>query len=1093
MAHEMEQWLGALGLERYLDTLVDNEIDLDTVPYVTDRDLADLGVALGARRRLMAAAAELRAADVADHHDVERRQLTLLFCDLVGSTELSQRLDPEDLREVMKSYQDAVVGAVTRFGGHVANYLGDGVLAYFGWPRAHEDQAAQAVRAGLAAVSSVANVALGDGRTLEGRVGIATGTVIVGDLVGERGRDVDAVIGETPNLAARLEGLAEPGHVVIESATLALLRRQFEVRDLGPQPLKGFVRPIPAHAVVRERSGESRFEQSRGASLTSLVGRDSERRLLLEKWELASAGRGQAVALAGEAGIGKSRLVRELRDVVAGDRSFGVRLQCSPLHTNTAYFPISQRLSRAAGIAAADDGRARLDKLARLLGADGSVGDHEVGLIAELLSIEAARPNLVESLTPLEIRRDASEILLGQVVSMARSGPVLLTVEDMQWADPSTEALIDDLIGQIDDVSVLLVMTRRPDDHRASRQSAATTIHVNRLGREQCREIVRHVSGSEPTDEMVDAIVARSDGNPLFVEELTRTLTKSDATTCDSGRSAVNEIPVSLEASLMARLDRLGPAKEVAQVASAVGREFDDELVAAVLGISDEALDAQLSTLVEFGVVEPQPDADERRHVFRHALLQEAAYASMLHSRQRDLHLRLADHIEQRRPGDPAEPEVLARHFELADRPEPAARYFALAGRQAAARYAIDEAISHFERALSLLPPGAGSTMSEFQIRIALGVVLTAARGYAATSVEQNYLRAQEIDGVAGSTAERFAVVRGLWNCYFDRGDLPRSLRLARDLVDLAEQGDDELFSSFASRALGSVELMRGEVARATRLLELGRQARSRSSGELDLHALGEDPGVICEMYLGWTKTAEGDIRDGLACSHAASEQARSGGQPIAVAFADTLRLVALVWTGYVEQARLLAGELEEFTRAHHLVFWAASARTYRGWTLPQPERGLEMMIAGFEAWKQTGARLHIPTFERVIMDGCLAVGDVVGARRAGGAAMQACDRFGENLHRADILRLLAACEVADGDALAAEALLREAIGVAAATGAGLFELRATDELARLLIAHGRVDAADRVLAAASAKVDADTDAPVVVRARQLLATIESA
>lgn len=1088
MTNDIRRWLMGLGLERYIDTFVDHEIDLDTVRFVSDRDLAELGVALGARRRILAAAAEVGERPRVEAVDAERRQLTLMFCDLVGSTELSQRIDPEDLRDVMRAYQDVVVGAVRTFGGHVANYLGDGILAYFGWPHADEDQAAQAVRAGLAAVSGVSGVTVGPGRRLESRVGIATGTVIVGDLVGERGRDVDAVIGTTPNLAARLEGLARSGEVVIESATLQLLGRQFDVRDLGPQLLKGFDQPVPAHVVLRERPAASRFEQSHGATLTAAVGRDAERRLLLDLWERAAGGSGQVVTIAGDAGIGKSRLVQELIDGVTAPLA-DVRLQCSPLHANTAFFPISQRLSRAARFAVGDDGPTRLDKLARLLAFDGPIDVDELALIAGLLSIDAPRPAWIGVLAPLELRRRTSEALINQVVTMCRSAPMVLTVEDMHWVDPSTESLLDDLIERITDAPMLLVLTHRPD-YRPTRTTTrtATSVTLNRLGREQCAAIVRDVSGAEPAAELIDAIVSRSDGNPLFVEELTRTLLRAGRTADDLAATTA-EIPTTLESSLMARLDQLGTAKEVAQVASVVGREFTTDLVAGLLSIPVAVLRPQLATLVELRVVHEQDDADGSQYTFRHALLQEAAYASMLHSRRRDLHLKLAEQIERRGSGpDIANPEVLARHFDLGERPALAARYFAIAGRQAAARYANDEAISHFEQALERLPPGDEST--EFEIRVALGVVLIAAHGYAAASVEQNYLRAQEIDDGTLSTSDRFAVVRGLWNCYFDRGDLQRSRQLANELVELAERSGDDLLGAFSARSLGSVELMRGEIANATRLLESGRDARERSTAALDLHAFGEDPGVICEMYLGWTKTALGDVNEGLRCSEVAAQRARAGGQPIAIAFADTLRVVPLVWAGFTERARAVADALEEFTRTHRLVFWAASAQAYQGWTRidgADAERGLRMMIAGFDAWKRTGAGLHIPTFQRIIMDGRLATGDVAGARRAGRAATHACDRSGENLHRADILRLLAACDVAAGDLVGAERLLRQAVDVASATGAGLFQLRAAEALARLLADGDRRDEAAAVLASASAQVDVETDAPVVVRARELL------
>ncbi|MEE8236605.1 MAG: adenylate/guanylate cyclase domain-containing protein, partial [Gammaproteobacteria bacterium] len=398
MARDISEWLEDLGLGKYADVFAENEIDFNALPHVTEEDLKEIGIALGARRNLLAAIAKLESKiepmpnqDAADGRPVgaeaERRLLTVMFCDLVGSTALSRQLDPEDLRDVMRSYQDAVAGAVTRYGGHVAKYLGDGVLAYFGWPQAYEDQAERAVRAGLDAVGAVAAVQMAESAALAARVGIATGQVVVGDLVGESGRDAEAVTGETPNLAARLQGVAEPGQVVIGEATHRLVGQAFAVDDLGGHELKGFDGVVRAWRILGEVTAESRFEAAHGAALTRIVGREAELQLLLDRWHLAEGGEGQVVMISGEAGIGKSRLMQGLRDRLEESDHIRIRYQCSPYHANSALYPTIQQWSRAAGFAPDDSGDDKLDKLEALLREAGDDLTADAPLFAQLQSL----------------------------------------------------------------------------------------------------------------------------------------------------------------------------------------------------------------------------------------------------------------------------------------------------------------------------------------------------------------------------------------------------------------------------------------------------------------------------------------------------------------------------------------------------------------------------------------------------------------------------------------------------------------------------------------------------------------------------------
>lgn len=1111
MIDEIREWLDDLGLDRYVDLFAEHEIDLAALPFITDDDLQELGVALGARRQILAAAAASidEAPSTGDRameppratgRQAERRQLTLLFCDLVGSTALSQRIDPEEFRDVMRNYQDAVSGAVTRYGGHVANYLGDGVLAYFGWPQAYEDQAERAVRAGLEAIAAVEAAPSRHGRSLESRVGIATGRVVVGDLVGELGRDTDAVSGESPNLAARLEGIAKSGQVVIEDVTRRLIGRSFTLEDLGPQDLKGFDDPLQVWAVSGETGIGSRFDASQGGALAPFVGRETERQLLIERWRLAAMGAGQLVRVSGEAGIGKSRIVRSIRDHIANDPHDPLRYQCSPYHTNSAFYPIIQRIERDARFASDDADDTKLDKLERLLAESAKPVDEVAPYVAMLLSLPWADRYGECDLNPQTIRDRTLDALISHVLALSQQRPVLFIVEDMHWVDPSTEALLGALVDRLTDSSVLVVVTHRPGYEPPWRnETNHLTVALNRLSRTQCAEIVRQIGGRSISDSMADGIVARADGMPLFVEELTRTvLASSDVSASDSDATPAG-IPESLQDSLMERLDRLGGAKEVAQIGSAIGRDFSYAIAAAVAGVPEPVLQQQLRDLVESGLVVELHVSNDLHYGFRHALVQEAAHASMLLSRQRDLHLEIAQALIEITP-DTAEsqPEVLARHFDQAARFEEAVRYFDLAGRKASAAFANPEAIAHFGTALERLAAVPNWSEQErerveFRLRTALGIALISVKGYAAQQVQDNYLRALSIADAEGATDAKFAVSRGLWNCYFDRGDLSRSRDLSAELLELAEASGNDLLLAFTHRAAGSVQLMMGDVTSADALFERGLSARGRWKGDVDLLAFGEDPGLTCGQYLSWTKTARGHIEAGLQHGDVAADAARESGHPISIAFAETFRVAALGWAGEFKRAQPLAEEVERFCVEHRLVFWAASARMYRGWVmahLGDADHGLVLMREGLAQWRGTGAGLHIPTFEMAIMEGCILAGRYGEARQARDNALRACSVLGENLYLGTIIRLSGLEMAQTGDVERAIEMFQQSIEQSNRNGAGLFELRAAIDLAELLRTQHRQGEAAETLARSLAKVDSQSAVSIVSEAKQLQASL---
>lgn len=1112
MVDDVHQWLENLGLNRYLDTFVENEIDLAALPYITEADLKEMGVALGARRRLLAAAQsgdnEASPANRISEGEqeqrssaAERRQLTVMFCDLVGSTALSRQLDPEDLRDIMRRYQDAVAGAVSRYSGHVAKYLGDGVLAYFGWPQAYEDQAERAVRAGMDAVAAVTFVRLADGTALAARVGISTGQVVVGDLVGETGRDAEAVTGETPNLAARLQGIAEPGQVVIGESTLHLVGRIFDVDDLGGHELKGFDDAVPAWAIKSEALAGSRFEAARGAGLTPIVGRNAELQLLLDRWLSAEGGEGQIVLVSGEAGIGKSRLLQDLYDHASQRAFIRVRYQCSPYHTNSALHPTTQHLARAAGFSLDDVSDDRLDKLEALLGETTDDLANDIPLFANLMSLPYQERYGALTQPPQQIKESLLKVLSAHLLRLADRSPLLFVFEDAHWIDPTSLELLKLIMERMQQARIMLVITHRPEWQAPfAADNHITVVQLKRLGKVQGAEIVRAIAGANVSDDIIDRIVERTDGVPLYLEELTRTVLGAAKLDLASGSPQSLNIPETLQDSLMERLDQLGDAKEVAQVGSAIGREFSYQMTAAVTSHPEQFLQERLRRLVESGVVSEQGEGAKARYIFKHALVQETAHESMLLSRRRGLHLAIAQALIALAPEtEISQPELLAHHYNLADHNDEAMKYFELAGRKASAASANAEAIAHFNNAIERLPnisaqSGGKQAQIEFRLRAALGVPLIAVKGYASEEVEENYLRAQLVAGEETKSETYFAVLRGLWNCYFDRGDMSRGEELSASLLSLARELNNDLLLAYSYRAAGSVQTMIGNIAQADATFEAGLAAREKWRGDVDLLAFGEDPGLACAYYIGCTKTAKGMVDTGLRYADNAVISARDGGHPISIAFAEAMRLIPLTWLEEFDRLQTVASKLEVFAAEQQLVFWAAWARFIRGWAtvhLSDPDEGLELMREGTMQWRATGAALHIPTFEVLTMEAYLTAGRNDEAEKAGDDAMRACNLHGENLFLGEIMRLRGIGAARAGDTDKAVEFFQRAIDEAANNGAGLFELRAMMSLAGLLRDRNQQDEAAEGLARCLAKIERDTNAALIVAARKLHAAME--
>ena len=728
-------WLRTLGLERYEQTFKDGEIDSEVLPDLTDADLRELDIPLGPRKKLLKAIAALSKDERCT--EAERRQLTVMFCDLVDSTVLAGRLDPEDLRTVIQAYQQCCAEVVNRFDGHVANFMGDGVLAYFGYPRAHENDAERAVRAGLDLVAAIDRLRPHGDLTIRSRIGIATGEVVVGELTSGSASNREAVVGGTPNLAARLQALAGSGCVVISRSTKHLLAGLFEYADLGEHQLKGFHEPVNVWRVIGESSVESR-EARHAAELASMVGREDEMALLGQIWEQASASEGRVVLLSGEPGIGKSRMIDALLDKAAQQPHIRLRYYCSPYHTQTALHPILDQLERAAGYSRDDSPEVKLDRLEQLLGDATEDPAEAAALIVPLLAIptEGRYPPPSADLTPQQQKASAFEVFWQQVLGLAAQQPLLMIIEDAHWIDLTSIEMFDLVVDRLQDLPIMLVVAFRPDFKPPwTNFENVTSISLRRLGHDQTISIVERLTeGKKLPPELIDQIVAKTDGVPLFVEELTKTVLESGILR-DAGDRYVFTgplqtlaIPTTLQDSLMARLDRLVPGKQVAQVGAAIGREFYHQLLAAAVApLKENELEAALGRLLAAELIFRRGAPPNVTYRFKHALVQETAYNSLLKARRQRLHKEIAKLLEETFPHTvEAEPELLAHHYQEAGLPETAIPYALRAGDAAVNRYASIEARTRYQAALEMaqsLPPSENASRSQIQAVVKLATV----------------------------------------------------------------------------------------------------------------------------------------------------------------------------------------------------------------------------------------------------------------------------------------------------------------------------------------------------------------------------------
>ena len=1091
-------WLRSLGLERYEAAFRENEIGEKVLPSLTTEDLKELGVnALGHRRMLLDAIAALRRdprapepepAPVIDRpakDTAERRQVTVMFSDLVGSTALSARMDPEDLREIISEYQKCVAETVRRFGGFVAKYMGDGVLVYFGYPEAHEDDAERAVRAGLELIAAV--TALKTRASLQTRVGIATGLVVVGDLIGSGEAQERGIVGETPNLAARLQGITEPNTVVIAEGTRRLLGNLFELEDLGAKDLKGISGPVQAWAALRASSAEGRFEALHASGLTALVGREEEFELLLRRWSRAKTGEGQVVLLSGEAGIGKSRLTAALLESLAAESHTRLRYFCSPQHIDSAFYPIIGQMERAAGLADDDVLQTKLDKLDALL-AQTATSIQDAALFAEMLSLPNDGRYPALDLTPEQRRQRTLEALTAQLAGLAKKRPVLMICEDAHWVDPTSLEVFGRTVDQIKTLPVLLIVTFRPEFNAPwAGRSHVTSLALNRLGEREAAAIIARLAGNKvlPADMMAE-IVERTDGIPLFVEEMTKAVLEAESEgearrTAGAVPSPALAVPASLHASLMARLDRLGPAKEVAQIGAAIGREFSHALLAAVARKPEAELGAALDRLIAAGLLFRQGVPPHANYLFKHALVQDAAYGTLLREPRRALHARIAETLEiQFAEIAESKPELLARHCTKAGLIEKAAVLWGKAGQRSLARSALVEAAEQLTRALAqiaALPATPALRREQIKLQVALITPLIHVKGYAAPETKVATERARLLIEQAEALGEPvedplllFSVLYGFWVANYVAFNGNATLELAVQFLALAEKKGATVPLMVGHRLMGTSLMSTGDIAPGRAHYDQALALYDPAEHRPLATRFGQDVGVAILCYRSRNLWLLGYPEAALADAEHALKDAREIGQAGTLMYALGHLPLTHILIGNNATANAQANQVVALADEKGALLWKSEGMRNQGCVLAltgKASEAVQMMTSGITGFRSTGATVWDPFYLSYLARAHAELGQFDDAWRCVGEAMTAAETTKERWFEAEIQRIAGeiALKSPVPDAAKAETYFERALAVARQQQAKSWELRAAMSMARLWRDQGKRHEARDLLA----------------------------
>lgn len=1042
--------------------------------------------------------------------EAERRQLTVMFCDLVDFVALAERLDPEDLRDILNDYQRVCLQAVAFFGGHINNYLGDGVVVFFGYPVAHEDDAQRAVYSALKILQDMETLNSGhwvnQGIRLDVRIGIHTSLVVAGDMGPVEGEEWIDIVGEAPNIAARLQALAEPNTLLISEDTFDLVGQHFVCNSLGIKEIKGITRPMLLYRPVSDCGPNLQADSAPSRIFTPLVGREEEVKGLLNLWEQAKNGHSQIALIHGEAGIGKSRIIRGLRECLNGERLISLECICSPYYNSSALHPIIALLERWLGFTREDSVQQKRSKLERALGEYERIDAQALPLLAGLLSVTLSDDYPRTTISPEIQRRMTLETLLTLLFETASNQPVLLIFEDVHWIDPSTMELLNMIVERMDDARILLLATFRPDFSPPWHvDSNVTSVALSRLSQTQTGEMVQHLlSTRRLSDELIDQVVSRADGVPLFVEELTKTVLESEQRRNPDESSTVParwlpslSIPSTLQDSLMARLDQLAAAKETAQLASALGREFSFEAIHAVSPLEESVLCDSLAQLVESELVYQKGAPPQVTYTFKHALVQEAAYESLLRTTRQKYHREIGTFYEGQFNANLIDiPEIVARHYTRGNLPQQAISFWHKAGQRSIQRAEFVEAVDHLNNGLDLiqdLPVSTERDQQEVNLLTSLGIVLQVTRGYAAEEVDQAYSKARILCAPIGDSSQLFPVLRGQWVFYLLRADYQTAHELAQQLLDLAERDQNVAYRLEGNITLGMTLLFTGDFVNARTHLEQALNTYDRQLHQSHAWLYGSDPGVCGLSYLGRTLWFLGYPDQALRRSHQALELARQS--PLPVNTAQTLAMLA-----NVHQVRKEAPESEERIReAIHYAeekgqpYWVALAKILEGWTLAvtgQGAVGIAQIYRSIESYRSMGATLGFSWFLTLLAEAHASQGEIEQGLSVLDEAQAHVKSTGELYYESEIYRVKGNMFLLQGEKQAfdaAEDCFQQSIAIARRQNARSWELRSAVDLAALWDSQGKSREAHSLLAPI---VDWFTEGPEttdLINARRLL------
>jgi class 3 adenylate cyclase/tetratricopeptide (TPR) repeat protein len=1058
---DIGRWLTALGLGQYTESFRRKEIDLESITLLTDRDLEEMGVALGPRKKILAAIALLPPAFFSvpmqtDTPVAERRHLTILFCDMVASTEYADNLDPEDFQRLMEKFLQTCSVVVQRHRGLVATYHGDAIKAFFGYPIADEDDAERALLAGLEIVKTVANIVDGQGQPLRVRLGAASGEVVVGSFpAASAGVSIEA-FGHPVHLAARLQTLADPNTILADAATFQAAKGAIEFADFGQHALKGFFDPVQAWQARQARSLPSRF--ARRTQLAKLYGRDREVRRLIHSWEEVSKGRrGQVVVIAGEAGIGKSRLLHELQQRLQIPTQLVI--QCYPAFENSTLYPFLTELKRQAGIEDADAVEDKLRRLRAALSISDLSIDTTLPIFANLLSIPITGPDSLYDISSERHRTITKKVFTDWIGHLARESPLLIFFEDEQWADLTSRELLSTLIENLPSIPALLLVSMRTErETPLSEREDLLQLKLNPLDPADARAFIREMSpANPPSEEVVSFVLDRAEGVPLYIEELTRSALEIGlplASSSLTSRSTDGDIPSSLQSSLLARLDRLGPAREIAQIAATIGREFNLQLLREISGLPDSDVVAALTNLVRSGLIVPKEGTKGSDFLFKHALLQQAAQGTILRERSQQLHALIGEIMEVREPeAGSAYPELLARHFADGRLFDKAADYWLLAGLKAGKTWAKVEAAQMFGKgieAAKMLPDSPERSRRILRLELERGDVLYAAFGFVTGEGTAAYHRAIRLSEELGDPEASVRALDGLFGTHFNSCQYSDAILASDRLIEIGGSRDNLKALVLGLQFKGMSLFCLGQLKSARLFLERALVHKARAE------EVGSDFPSMAMIYLSWTMQILGDHDEALRCFREAEATVR-GQSPyrLAACLGDGCILFAIR-----EESAMVAQLIEELlplARENGFNLWTNMAHIFRGWTMVDVEgsrAGTALMQKTIEALEDQ--EVDKSCYLGLLGEAYLRTGQFERAAEAVRQGLDHANKFHEDYYTAELLRLRGEVELCCGvEPIIAEASFREAIAFAQQQAARTWELKATESLTRLLSSQG--------------------------------------